>query len=52
MRSLESEGQGRDLADCKRQFKAAWQQFAGDEANLTAFLAAKKASRRRCPTCN
>jgi hypothetical protein len=25
MRELESEGEGRDKADCMRQFKAAWQ---------------------------
>jgi hypothetical protein len=28
-----------------RQFKAAWERFAGDEANLVAFLNAKR--RRR-----
>jgi hypothetical protein len=25
-----------------QQFKASWEQFAGDEANLTAFLNAKR----------
>lgn len=46
MRDLDSDGDGRDLKDCMRRFKAAWQQFASDEANLAAFLAAKKARRQ------
>ena len=31
--------------DCMRQFKAAWERFAADEANLVEFLNAK---RKRC----
>jgi len=46
MRSLESEGQGKDFCDCRRQFEAAWERFAADEAKLAAFL---KAKRRRRP---
>jgi hypothetical protein len=33
-------------ADYTQRFKAAWQQFAADEANLTMFLAAKRRARR------
>jgi hypothetical protein len=45
MRDLESEGQGKDRADCMRRFKAAWSHFAADEARLAEFIAAKR--RRR-----
>ena len=45
MRSFESEGQGRDHQDCMRQFKAAWERFAADEANLTEFLNMKRKRR-------
>ena len=38
MASTESVGRGEDRADCMRKFRAAWEQFAADEANLTAFL--------------
>jgi len=46
MRSFENEGDGKDRADCKRQFKAAWIRFAADEANLTSFLGGKRRARR------
>ena len=35
MRALETQGQGKNRKDCARQFKAAWERFAADEANLT-----------------
>jgi hypothetical protein len=34
MREIESEGHGKDRADCMKRFKAAWIKFAADEANL------------------
>ena len=45
MRAYEAQGEGRDRRDCMRQFKAAWERFAADEANLVAFMNVK---RRRC----
>jgi hypothetical protein len=33
-------------ADCIRKFKAAWERFADDEANLTLFMAEKRRARR------
>ena len=45
MRALETQGRGRDRRDCMNQFKAAWERFAADEANLTEFLDMK---RKRC----
>ena len=45
MRVLETQGKGKSRRDCMRQFKAAWERFADDEANLVEFLNAK---RRRC----
>jgi hypothetical protein len=41
VRSFETEGAGRDRRDCMKQFKAAWERFAADEASLTEFLNAK-----------
>ena len=46
MRAFETSGPGKDRADYTQRFKAAWQQFAADEANLTMFLAAKRRARR------
>jgi hypothetical protein len=46
MRAFETSGRGKDRADCMRLFKAAWERFADDEANLTMFLAEKRRSRR------
>ena len=43
MRALETQGKGKE--DCTRQFKAAWERFAADEANLTGFLNAKRKRR-------
>ena len=45
MRAWETQGEGRDRMDCARQFKAAWERFATDEANLTEFLNAKRKRR-------
>jgi hypothetical protein len=47
MREMETSGQGRDRADCMRQFKAAWTRFSSDQANLVEFLAAKRRPKRR-----
>ena len=41
-----NQGTGKDRKDCMRQFKAAWERFAGDPVNLTEFLAAKRRARR------
>ena len=46
MRTHQTQGRGTDRADCMRQFRAAWERFAGDEANLTEFMAAKSRARR------
>ncbi|MBV9531452.1 MAG: hypothetical protein JO283_10380 [Bradyrhizobium sp.] len=45
MRTLETQGEGRDRRDCMRQFTAAWERFAAGEANLTEFLNAKRKRR-------
>ena len=45
MRVLETQGKGKNRRDRMKQFKAAWERFAADEANLVEFLNAK---RRRC----
>ena len=45
MRDHETQGEGVDRRDCMKQFKAAWERFAADEANLIEFLNAKR--RRR-----
>ena len=42
MRADDAQGEGRDRRDCMRQFKAAWERFAADEANLIEFLNAKR----------
>jgi hypothetical protein len=42
MRVLETQGEGSDRRDCMKQFKAAWERFAADEANLVEFLNAKR----------
>jgi len=46
MRTLQTEGRGRDLKDCMRMFKAAWERFASDPAGLTEFLEAKRRTKR------
>jgi hypothetical protein len=46
VREFESEGTGKNLPDCQRQFRAAWERFASDDANLTDFLRTKRAARR------
>ena len=45
MRTFETQGKGKDRKDCARKFKAAWERFAADEANLTEFLNAKRKRR-------
>jgi hypothetical protein len=47
MRAHETQGKGSSCRDCMRQFKAAWEGFAADEANLVEFLNMK---RRSCTT--
>ena len=42
MRTHETQGKGKNRRDCMRQFKAAWERFARDEANLVEFLNAKR----------
>jgi len=45
MRTRETQGEGKDRRDCMRQFRAAWDRFAADEANLVEFLNAKRKRR-------
>jgi hypothetical protein len=46
MRAHQTQGRGTDRADWMRLFKAAWERFADDEANLTMFLTEKRRARR------
>jgi hypothetical protein len=46
MRELETEGTGRDRADCMKQFRSAWDKFSADPARLTEFLEMKRKARR------
>jgi hypothetical protein len=46
MRTHQTQGRGADRADCMRQFKRAWEQFAADPVNLTMFMAEKRKRRR------
>lgn len=45
MRTHETQGRGKDRRDCMRQFRAAWEHFASDEANLVHFLNMKRPRR-------
>jgi hypothetical protein len=45
MRDHEAQKEGRDRRDCMKQFKAAWERFAADEANLIEFLNTKRGRR-------
>jgi hypothetical protein len=45
MRAHETQGEGKNRRDCMKQFKAAWERFAADEANLVEFLNAKRKRR-------
>jgi len=45
LRAHETQGKGNNRRDCMRQFKTAWERFAGDEANLVEFLKAKRKRR-------
>jgi len=45
MRVLETQGKGKNRRDCMKQFKAAWERFAADEANVVEFLNAKRKRR-------
>ena len=42
MRVMETQGEGKERRDCMRQFKAAWDRFAADEATLTELLNMKR----------
>jgi len=42
---METQGEGENRRDRVRQFRAAWDRFATDEANLTEFLNAKRKRR-------
>ena len=42
MRSWETQGDGSDRGDCMKKFRAAWDRFAADDANLVEFLNAKR----------
>jgi len=42
IRTHQTQGEGKDRRDCMRRFRAAWDRFAADEANLTEFLKAKR----------
>jgi hypothetical protein len=45
MRVPETQGKCKNRRDCMRQFKTAWEPFAGDEANPVEFLNAKRKRR-------
>jgi hypothetical protein len=45
MGTLETQGESKDRRDCMQQFRAALERFAGDEANLTEFLNARRKRR-------
>jgi hypothetical protein len=45
MRVPETQRKGKDRRDCVRQFRAAWERFADDEANLIEFLNMKRKRR-------
>jgi hypothetical protein len=42
MREAETDGTGKDRADCMRQFRAAWDRLSSDPARLTEFLEVKR----------
>jgi hypothetical protein len=46
MRDIDSQGEGRDRADCMKKFKAAWEKFSSDPARLVEFIAEKRRMRR------
>jgi hypothetical protein len=45
MRTIETQGEGKDRRDCMKRFRAAWGRFAADQANLVEFLNAKRKRR-------
>jgi hypothetical protein len=45
MRDIESEGHGKDRADCMKRFKAACIKFAADEPNLAELLSMRRKRR-------
>jgi hypothetical protein len=47
MREIEAEGEGRDRADCMKQFKAAWGRLCSEPGRLAEFLEMKRRARRR-----
>jgi len=46
MRDVTAQGRGQDREDCMRLFRAAWERFCADPAQLSQFLATK---RKRIP---
>lgn len=46
MRATQTEGRGADRRDCMKQFRAAWERFSADAANLAEFLDAKRRAKR------
>ena len=42
MRTHQTQGKGKNRRDFMRHFRAAWERFADDEANLVEFLNAKR----------
>lgn len=42
MREIESDGDGKDRADCMQQFKAAWERFCSEPGRLDEFLEMKR----------
>lgn len=42
MREHQQEGYGADRKDCQARFKAAWEKFASDPANLVEFMRMKR----------
>ena len=45
MRAWETQGEGKDRSDCMTRFRAAWDCFAADKANLVEFLNVKRKRR-------
>lgn len=43
--SFATSGEGRDLEDCMKQFRAVWEVFASEPERLAAFMEAKRGSR-------
>lgn len=46
MREVESQGQGKDRAECMKKFRAAWEKFCAEPGRLVEFLEMKRISKR------